>query len=147
MMGTYMHKYCKILNLKLISSGFNSEIYKEDFIIFTSPFKSTPRTEKFYVRFDRNRVVIFTMAILTDILAGTYSVEDLAYIISQNTSSFGKDGITVSIKENSLVISSLVTIGIFTSIESLYNIVYDTMMKCHTVFNSIVSDLHWNKNI
>lgn len=142
-----MHKFCEKLHHKLVDAGFDSEIYKEDFIIFKSPFTSTPIIKNYHVRFDKNRVLVFTMADIIDILANTYSEKDLAYALSQKEISFGKDGVTVNVKESSLLISSLVTIGVFASIESLYNKVYDTMIKCQGAFEDIISELEWNKKI
>jgi len=142
-----MHKFCERLHHKLVDAGFDSEIYKEDFIIFKSPFTSTPIIKNYYVRFDKNRVLVFTIADIIDILANTYSEKDLAYALSQKVFSFGKDNVSVDVKEGSLRISSLVTIGIFTSIKSLYNKVYDTMMKCQGAFKNIIDELEWNKKI
>jgi len=122
-----MHKYCEKLNRKLVNAGFDSEIYKEDFIIFKSPFTDTPIIKNYHVRFDKNRALVFVMTDIGDILANTYSDGDLAYALSQNVISFGKDGVSATIKEGLLLISSLVNIGVFTRTASLYNKVYDVL--------------------
>ena len=87
------------------------------------------------------------MADIIDILANTYSDKDLAYALSQKVISFGKDGVTVNVKEGSLLISSLVIVGVFTSVESLFTKVYDTMIKCQGTFEDIISELECNKKI
>jgi len=142
-----VHKFCEKLHHKLVDAGFDSKIYKEDFIIFKSPFTNTPIIKNYHVSFDKNRVLVFTTADIIDILANTYSDEDLAYALSQKVISFGKDGVTVNVKEGSLLISSLAIVGVFTSIGSLYNKVHDTMMKCHGTFDDIIRELEWNKKI
>ena len=139
-----MHKYCEKIYHKLVEAGFNSEINKEDFIIFESPFTNTPIIKYYYVRFDKERVLVFTMADIIDIVAKTYSYEEIAYALSQKEMSFREDAVTVNVKEGSLIISSLVSIGVFTSIESLYNNIYDTMIKCQGAFDDIISELEWN---
>ncbi len=37
-----MHKFCERLHRELTDAGFDSDIYKEDFIVYHSPFTSTP---------------------------------------------------------------------------------------------------------
>jgi hypothetical protein len=140
-----MHKYCEKLYRKLVDAGFDSKIYKEDFIIFKSPFTDTPIIKNYHIRFDKNIALVFVMADIDDILANIYSDGNLAYALSQNIISFGKDGVSAIIKEGSLLISSLVTLGVFTTTASLYNKVYDAMLKCQGAFTDILSELKQNK--
>lgn len=81
------------------------------------------------------------MVDIIDILENKYSNNDLAFALSQKEILFNKENIKINIEEGSLLISSPVTIGIFTSIESLYNKIYDTMIVCHGAFEDTIGEL------
>lgn len=139
-----MHKFYKKIYQKLINAGFDCEAYKEDFIVIKSPFR-IPIIKNYYVKFDKNRVLVFTMVDIIDILNSTYSNEDLAYALSQKVFSFDKEGITVSIKQDSLLLSSFIPIKFFTSVESLYHKIDNTMIKIQVTFAEIIQELEFNK--
>jgi hypothetical protein len=136
-----VNKYCEKLNQQLLGAGFNSQIIREDLIELDSPFTNTRFIKNYYIRFDGNRVLVFTMVNIVDILSNIYSDEDLAYVLSQKI--FKKDGIRVSIRDGSLLIFSIVKTSLLTSLTSLYSRVYNTIIKCQCVFEDITDELEF----
>jgi hypothetical protein len=123
--------------------GFNSHIYKDVLIVIENPIHDIPSIKKYYVRFHNKRIMVFNMINVADILLNYYTIESLAYVLSQKAISFQKDGVLVKISDDSLTVSSLININIFTSIKSICNDVDDKIIKCQLAIAEIIDTLKW----
>jgi hypothetical protein len=62
----------------------------------------------------------------------------LAYALSEVAHIYKEDGVSLTIKDGALIVSSIIKTGFFTSADSLYKKVYDNIIYCQSAFDAVM---------
>jgi len=141
-MKTSLSKVCTNLNKMLNEDGYNSKIDRVDFIVIDFSFLKMSYLDHYYIKVQDKKILLFTTIETGIILQESASVQELAFALSTVACDYAKDGIDLTIKEGTLIISSLIRITFFTSPGSLYKKVINRLDYCTLAYGSLLDMLN-----
>lgn len=136
-----MNKLCKGLNAKYNEKGFKSRAIGNDYLLVTNPYADHPYKKKYFIKFYKNSLLVFTFTEVKKILSEHHTIGDLEYVIVKVGQIYKNDGLKLNIKNDYLVISSKIKINLFTTINSIYDKTYDKAAYCLSAFDAVLDIL------
>ena len=103
------------------------------------------------MRISPNGVLVFASAETAEVTDKfNCSVDDLAYALSIKTPQTCKSRINIEVKESQIVAHTMIKLGFFSSITSIYNRTYDAMIDIQVAFSFVESEIafrSWSNKI